>query len=288
MERIIKLTESQMKTVINKIISEAFPGMYWLTKIKIDSPEQKTDETKRKEARMIGSVYNGPIAIEFNDGEWYNANGELINIDKYETEIHDFFRQQFNVNPEESRSKYGIGSKDNIKDPVYDKRYKGVEDFKKNHNLSEGKKTIKLTESQMKKMIDNIINEQMDSNMDITHEDINKLKLATRSIINKKEVLEYILSELGACKLTQYSDFLSLFNEILFEILPDLENLYGNDIGKSIYDEKINHILTHELIKSVKRYIFKNMDKYQFGLPKNVLSFLNEFNSIPNNDHNIK
>jgi hypothetical protein len=70
-----------------KPINEIF-GATWLTKIKIDSPEELTDEQKHDMADKFQRQWNGLVAVEFAPGEWFNQDGKIENIEEYENYVN--------------------------------------------------------------------------------------------------------------------------------------------------------------------------------------------------------
>ncbi len=70
-----------------KPINEIF-GASWLTKIKIDSPKELSDEEKHQMADKFQRSYNGLIAVEYAPGEWYNADGKMEDIKAYEEYVN--------------------------------------------------------------------------------------------------------------------------------------------------------------------------------------------------------
>jgi hypothetical protein len=70
-----------------KPINEIF-GASWLTKIKIDSPKELSDEEKHQMAGRFQRSYNGLVAVEFAPGEWYNADGKIEDIKAYEEYVN--------------------------------------------------------------------------------------------------------------------------------------------------------------------------------------------------------
>jgi hypothetical protein len=64
-------------------------GMYWLTKIKVNSPKPLSPKKKLQTARAFQMDYNGRIAVEFEPGEWYDWEGKIDDIDAYEKDVHN-------------------------------------------------------------------------------------------------------------------------------------------------------------------------------------------------------
>lgn len=96
MGKVIKLTESQLKKIITKVVkeqsnlvNESF-GSPWLKKITIHSDETYPDEYKIELAQNMCKYFEGTCAVGFSDGTWVNNDGEMIDdIDAYENEVHD-------------------------------------------------------------------------------------------------------------------------------------------------------------------------------------------------------
>lgn len=95
MYRNFSLTDTERKQIMEqhaahgykKPINEIF-GATWLTKIKIDSPEELTDEQKHDMADKFQRQWNGLVAVEFAPGEWFNQDGKIENIEEYETHVN--------------------------------------------------------------------------------------------------------------------------------------------------------------------------------------------------------
>jgi hypothetical protein len=95
MYRNFSLTDEERKQIMEqhaahgykKPINEIF-GATWLTKIKIDSPEELTDEQKHDMADKFQRQWNGLVAVEFAPGEWFNQDGKIENIEEYETHVN--------------------------------------------------------------------------------------------------------------------------------------------------------------------------------------------------------
>jgi len=95
MYRNFSLTDTERKQIMEqhaahgykKPINESM-GATWLTKIKIDSPENLTDEQKHEMADKFQRQWNGLVAVEFAPGEWFNQDGKIENIEEYETHVN--------------------------------------------------------------------------------------------------------------------------------------------------------------------------------------------------------
>lgn len=95
-KRIVKLTESQLKNVVEKIVKEnketvnEMFGIPWLMKVKVDTSQPMSQEDKMKMVDYIGKGANGRVAIEFESGEWYDNFGNRIeDIDAHEKYVED-------------------------------------------------------------------------------------------------------------------------------------------------------------------------------------------------------
>ena len=83
-----RVRENHKKHGYKQPLNEA-GGMYWLTKIKIDSPEEMSDEEKLQTARAFSSSFNGRVAVEFGPNEWYDYDGRIEDINQYEEYINN-------------------------------------------------------------------------------------------------------------------------------------------------------------------------------------------------------
>lgn len=125
--QIMQMHESNgYKTPVNEIF-----GMQWLTKLKVDSPDKLTDEQKLEMARNFQGHFNGRIAVEFEAGEWYDAEKKIDNIDEYEeyvnTEIYPRGKEPHNQAWKEkiqSSNKSKIGP-----DAEHEYRFKSFDDY---------------------------------------------------------------------------------------------------------------------------------------------------------------
>lgn len=95
-KKIVKLTESQLKNVVEKIVQENKKtvseqmGPTWLMKVKVDTSKPMSEEDKMKMIKYIGKGANGRVAIEFEQGEWYDNFGKRIeDIDTHEKYVED-------------------------------------------------------------------------------------------------------------------------------------------------------------------------------------------------------
>ena len=64
-------------------------GMYWLTKIKVNSAKPMSDEKKLGIVQGFQAYYNGKIAVEFEPGEWFDDEGKIDDIDTFEQDVHN-------------------------------------------------------------------------------------------------------------------------------------------------------------------------------------------------------
>lgn len=106
-------------------------GMTWLTRIKIDSPKNETmsDEEKGEQSRLFQNQYNGKIAVEFNDGEWFSGDGKKIDIDDFEKYVHgDQMYGRMNSDPVGSREKFRKGR--DIEYPSHESKWEGFDQYK--------------------------------------------------------------------------------------------------------------------------------------------------------------
>lgn len=83
------LNEQREKPLKNKMeINEMF-GFNYLVKMKIDLSVDISDEEKQRISQKIARGWNGHVAIEFNDGEWYGKDGKIDDIDSYEEYVNN-------------------------------------------------------------------------------------------------------------------------------------------------------------------------------------------------------
>lgn len=126
--QIMQMHESNgYKTPMNEMF-----GMYWLTKIKIDSPEELTDEQKQEMARKFQSTFNGRIAVEFAPGEWYDAEKKIDDIDAYEEYVNDdvYKGSAKDGSAKEFKDKVQARNKDLVgKDSAHEFKYKSFDDY---------------------------------------------------------------------------------------------------------------------------------------------------------------
>ena len=108
-------------------------GMFWLTKIKIDSPEEMSVDEKFETAKRFQSSFNGRVAVEFSPNEWYDGNGRINNIEEYEDYINNHVYGDIRKEPGSSEFEKEI--RQDRRDPdleePYDAKYQSFGDYVK-------------------------------------------------------------------------------------------------------------------------------------------------------------
>jgi hypothetical protein len=107
-------------------------GMIWLTKIKIDSPKQLTDEEKVAMTNKFQNSYNGRIAVEFGPNEWYDWNGRIEDIQKYEDHINNDVYGKYRKSPNAASFEKEVRQSrrdPNLEEP-YDAKYASFDDYR--------------------------------------------------------------------------------------------------------------------------------------------------------------
>jgi hypothetical protein len=132
------ITESEKKEILNMHKSHGYRkplnegmGMIWLTKIKIDSPKPLTDEEKLEMASKFQNSFNGRIAVEFGPNEWYDYNGRIEDIQKYEDHINNEVYGQFRKSPNAASFEKEVRQSrrdPNLEQP-YDSKYTSFDDY---------------------------------------------------------------------------------------------------------------------------------------------------------------
>ena len=132
------ITESEKKEILNMHKSHGYKkplnegmGMIWLTKIKIDSPKELTDEEKLEMASKFQNSFNGRIAVEFGPNEWYDYNGRIEDIQKYEDHINNEVYGQFRKSPNAASFEKTVRQDrrdPNLEQP-YDSKYTSFDDY---------------------------------------------------------------------------------------------------------------------------------------------------------------
>ncbi len=132
------LTESERKQILNMHKSHGYKkplnegmGMIWLTKIKIDSPKQLTDEEKVAMTNKFQNSYNGRIAVEFGPNEWYDWNGRIEDIQKYEDHINNNVYGEYRKSPNAASFEKTVRQSrrdPNLEQP-YDAKYSSFDDY---------------------------------------------------------------------------------------------------------------------------------------------------------------
>lgn len=122
-------------------------GMFWLTKIKIDSHNELTDQEKIETARKFQNSYNGRIAVEFGPNEWYDYNGRIEDIQAYEDHINNDVYGDIRKSPNASSFEKEVrqSRRDPSVEEPYDSKYNSYDDFeeKERKRLSDLMRSMK-------------------------------------------------------------------------------------------------------------------------------------------------
>jgi hypothetical protein len=132
------LTESEKEQILNMHKSHGYKkplnegmGMIWLTKIKIDSPKELTDQEKVEMTNKFQNSYNGRIAVEFGPNEWYDYNGRIEDIQAYEEHINNDVYGQFRKSPNAASFEKEVRQSrrdPNLEEP-YDSKFTSYDDY---------------------------------------------------------------------------------------------------------------------------------------------------------------
>lgn len=132
------LTESEKKEILNMHKSHGYKkplnegmGMIWLTKIKIDSPKELTDQEKVAMTNKFQNSYNGRIAVEFGPNEWYDYNGRIEDIQAYEEHINNDVYGEFRKSPNAASFEKEVRQSrrdPNLEEP-YDSKFTSYDDY---------------------------------------------------------------------------------------------------------------------------------------------------------------
>jgi hypothetical protein len=138
------LTDEERKEILEQHVSHGyrqplnegqineFFGATWLTKIKIDSPKQLSDEEKHQMTVNFQRSYIGPIAVEFDPGEWYNENGKIEDINAYEDYMDNEVFAKEKEFPSHADFKAGVKKyhRNTEPDAEHEYKYKSYDDYR--------------------------------------------------------------------------------------------------------------------------------------------------------------
>jgi hypothetical protein len=112
-------------------------GMYWLTKIKIDSPEELSDEEKLQMTRSFQSSYNGRIAVEFGPNEWYDYDGRIEDIQSYEDHINNdvYGKERSRPGADEFEKNIRQSRRDPDLEEPYDEKFQSFDHYAKKYGM---------------------------------------------------------------------------------------------------------------------------------------------------------
>lgn len=131
-----QILEMHINNGYKKPINETY-GLPWLTKIKINSPNQLSQKDKISLTKKIQRYFPGIIAVEFDPNEWYAddkyiQNPKIDNIDEFENYVDEKYYKDFKEYKKRAKPEIETYNRNTPLDQPHAFQYKSFDDFLSN------------------------------------------------------------------------------------------------------------------------------------------------------------